>query len=334
MASFRKLANGNWLVEIRRKGQYKSKTNLKKKILEDWARVEEHKMGLSKGVLKGKTLGEAFEKYALEVSPKKKGCRWEQIRLAKLGRDPLAAIQLGDLCADDFNRPKTGWIDRQRAAGLQDSSIRREFNLISAVVNTARDKWEWLEGNPLVKVDRPADSKPRKKIISNDERDRILLALGYEEQNPLNTVRRRIGAAFLFAIETAMRYGEIFNMDWQDVNWLKQHIHLPETKNGEERDVSLSVKAFNLLQWLGPKEKGNVLAIPPRSAEAIFRRAVELAGYKEIITFHDTRHTAITTLAPILKDPLLLARMVGHKNLNQLMTYFNPTPESIADRLG
>jgi integrase len=49
------------------------------------------------------------------------------------------------------------------------------------------------------------------------------------------TASARVGAAYLFAIETAMRAGEICSLEWIHVN--EQHVHLPLTKNGYARDV-------------------------------------------------------------------------------------------------
>ena len=46
----------------------------------------------------------------------------------------------------------------------------------------------------------------------------------------------------------------------------------------------------------------------------------------------DTRHEAITRLAKKL-DVLDLARMAGHKDLRQLMTYYNATAEELAAKL-
>ncbi|MDV6329186.1 hypothetical protein Q5L94_14150, partial [Idiomarina sp. Sol25] len=47
-------------------------------------------------------LVELFERYAREVSPGKRGHRWEVIRLEKIGRDAIAQIRLEDLAAKDF----------------------------------------------------------------------------------------------------------------------------------------------------------------------------------------------------------------------------------------
>ncbi len=50
------------------------------------------------------------------------------------------------------------------------------------------------------------------------------------------------------------------------------------------------------------------------------------------LTFHDTRHEALTRLARKL-DVLDLARMVGHRDPRSLMVYYNAPAEEIARRL-
>lgn len=58
----------------------------------------------------------------------------------------------------------------------------------------------------------------------------------------------------------------------------------------------------------------------------------ELSKHIEDLHFHDARHDAITRLARKL-DVLQLARMVGHRDLKSLMTYYNETAEHLASLL-
>lgn len=67
------------------------------------------------------------------------------------------------------------------------------------------------------------------------EIDKILTELKYEVGSVPRTSGQYVAWAFLFAIETAMRRGEILSI--RRANIFKDHIHLADTKNGEERDV-------------------------------------------------------------------------------------------------
>jgi integrase len=61
------------------------------------------------------------------------------------------------------------------------------------------------------------------------------------------------------------------------------------------------------------------------------RKAKGKAGI-EGVTFHDSRHTAATWLAPRM-DVLDLCKMFGWSNPKQAMTYYNPTASQIAARI-
>lgn len=323
MASVRKKGK-RWIAEVRSKGAYRSKTFETKLDAQRWAVEIETLIGKRKGALSYHTLGEAFARYAKEISPSRKGHRWEVIRLEKLGRDKIASIPLSDLVYDDIQ----AWIGRQ---SIKPASINRELNLISAVLKAARIRWKWMTESIMQDVIKPKNPPPRDRLITDKERERILLALEYEEGQPATTQRQQIAVAFLLAIETAMRQGEIWGLDWERINLETQVAILPDTKNGTRRKVALSRRAVELLKMLGVKESGKLFNVSQQTAGVIYRRAVMLAGV-ENLTFHDTRHTGITNLARKL-DVLSLARMVGHKDIRSLQIYFNESAEDIAKRL-
>lgn len=323
MATIKK--NGKkFVAEIRRKGRYQSKTFETKAAAQQWALDKEQEMGARPAGTVAHSMREAMQKYAREVSPTRKGARWEIVRLKKLQRDPLANITLTDITHDDID----AWIQRQ---SISAGSVLRELTLIGAVLRQARVRWKWMVENPMPDVTRPKQPQPRERVINDDELKRLMLALEYDETRPIKTIRQEIAVAFLLAIETAMRQGELWALDWQFVYLNRKYVTLPETKNGTSRDVSLSPRAIVLLKKLTPANAGSVFKSNQASAATIFRRAVELAEIKNL-TFHDSRHTAITRLARKL-DVLDLARMVGHKDIRNLMIYYNPTAEDLAKRL-
>ena len=139
------------------------------------------------------------------------------------------------------------------------------------------------------------------------------------------TKQQRIAAAFLFAIETGMRAGEICKLTADDVSGRVARVVDP--KNGEDRDVPLSPRALKL--WsLVPDGFG----LSAASLDAMFRTARNERTTIKGMTFHDTRHEAITRLAKKL-HVLDLARVVGHKDIRKLMIYYNESAEDIAGKL-
>ena len=163
--------------EVRVKKEYKSKTFNSKVETQNWAVETEQFLKKNGGLVKGKTLGDAFIRYAKEVSPTKKGDKWELVRLKKLGRYPMAFVLIQDLTSADFE----SYIKDELTRVLS-SSVNRELNVISSVLTTAFTEWKWASGNVLSNVKRPKDPPHRDRRISDDEIERILDSLLYEEE--------------------------------------------------------------------------------------------------------------------------------------------------------
>ena len=311
---------------MRLKGKYASETFETKVEANYWAAEKEQYFGKNGGIVTGKTLKDAFDRYAKEISPSKKGHRWEVIRLEKISRHSLADIFLTQLTPDDLRN----WISDSNKT-VAASSTRRELILISAVIEAARKTWKWIESNPCREVEFPKSAEPRDRRISTSETDKILKALDHKERQVPSTPRQNLAIAFLLALETAMRQSEIWSLKWENTFLYKRYVTLPITKNGTKRDVPLSKKAVALLKLLGPKETGRVLPSSQNSAAVLFRKAVKECKIKDL-TFHDTRHESLTRLARKI-DVLDLARMVGHRDPRSLMIYYNATASEIAGRL-
>lgn len=324
MATIRKLKNKRFLAEVRKYGQQKSKTFDAKIQAMTWA-VETEQSLDPQGLVKGKTLGDLFARYRDEISPSKKSYRSEYNRLNKLSRDTLAQMLLADIRQQHFDE----WIT-QALKSLKSSSVNRDLNLLSSVFEQGK-RWRYTANNPIRGIKCPKNPFPRDRRISEPEITAILKALNFDGQAVIET-RHIIAVAFLFALETAMRQGEIWGLTWQDVYLDKCFVRLHDTKNGSKRDVPLSKEAIRLLQLLPKKTGRKVFPTNQTSSAVIFRRALMLANIKEL-TFHDTRHEALTRLARKL-EVLDLARMVGHRDPRSLMIYYNATAEEIAQRLG
>ena len=323
MATIRKTKAKTWLAEVRKLGQYKSQTFPTKLQAQAWAVEMEQTMAPDTLVM-GKSLGDAFLRYQQEVSPSKKTWRNEHNRLNKFARHKMASLLIEDIRQTNLYE----WIEEELKR-IKSSSVNRDLNLLSSVFEQCK-RWAWTNSNPVRGIKRPKNPRPRDRRISEQEIERILNALAFDGKT-VTEQRHEIAIAFLLALETAMRQGEIWGLDWADIHMDRRYLTLHDTKNGDKRDVPLSSEAIRLLTLLKQKTKGRVLHSNQNSSGAIYRAAVKMTGI-EGLTFHDTRHEGITRLARKL-DMLDLARMIGHRDPRSLMIYYNATAEEIARRL-
>ncbi len=315
-----------WRAQVRREGQSLSGTFETKSEAKVWATQQEAhwaQTSADHGVDMSHTLDEAMERYLVEVSPTKKGERWEVIRLTALRSDRLAAVPFSRLSATHLAQ----WRD-QRLLQVSPATVNRELNLLSAVLTRAKQEWRWASSNPISEIKRPTNPPPRDRRISPDEQQKVVAALGYRGGVAMSK-QQEVAVLFLLALETAMRKGELLGLRWEDV--AERSLMLRETKNGSRRQVPLSSRAVELLGALS-RERERCFSVAQESADTLFRRACRQAEV-EGLHFHDTRHEAITRLAAKL-TVLELARMVGHRDLKSLMIYYNATPAELADKLG
>lgn len=332
MATILKTAHG-WQAQVARrvngKAVRKAKTFKSKREAQVWSR--EFEVGISSGTDSSDTMRQVFDRYALERSKGKKGERWEVIRLSRFATDlikgtPLGEHVIGDLTTADL----VAWRD-MRLGKVQPASVSREMNLLKHVFVTATKEWGLLRVNPMEDVKRPAKARRRKRRVYPDEIDRLTEALDLTT-HPWVSEKQITGAAFLFAIETAMRSGEILAIQNRHVSG--SVVHLPETKSDHSRDVPMTTRALEILETVRNGNTDNAahpFHIDAESRDSVFRTAAKKVKI-ENLHFHDTRHEAITRLAKRL-EILDLARVTGHKNLNELLTYYEASGVELAERL-
>lgn len=309
MASFYQL-RGKWRAQVEKNGVRRSKLFARKGEAVAWAAQVEREIVTGDYSDRSETFGDLLDRYGREVSAGKKGARWEQVRIALLKRDRLAQVRLSKLDAPHV----ADWRDR-RLQAVSGASVKREINLMSAACTVAVREWKWLAKNPFLLIRKPVDTKPRERVISTEELERLDAAA-------TSPMQRQVIRALRFAMETGMRAGEICGL--RDVRG--NVAYLPDTKNGQPRAVPLSAEALRIWQE-GP------FGLTPATLDRHFRDIREICGLTDI-HFHDSRRSAASRLAKIL-NPYELARMLGHKDLSMtLNTYYKDDPAAIAEKLG
>ena len=335
MASFipRKGPGGKrvWQAHIRRRGYpAQVRTFDTKAEAEAWAATIESEIArgvfVSRVEAEATSLTEALDRYQSEIVPTKKQSDRERRRVAELTRQlgglaarPMAAIRGKDIVT--FIRERT-------ARGAGPNTVRLDLALLSHLFNTARTAWGMESlSNPvdLVKGQRPKLPNGRDRRLVGDEHARLLSAA--------HTYGGEIGPLITWAIETAMRRGEIAAMRWEHVDRKAKVLLIPETKNGTPRRVPLSTVALAVLDGLPRRLDGKVWGMRPDSISQAFERVCQAASI-EGLTFHDLRHEATSRLFEKGLNPMEVAAITGHKTLQMLKRYTHLRAEDLVGMLG
>ena len=327
MASYQKRGS-SWRAIVRKKGYEASKSFSTKAEAVAWA--VDYERDITAGTLNkipDKTFGDLLDKYSEEVSPTKRGKRWEQIRIQLLQRYPLAKVHLRDLNATHF----VAWRD-QRLREVSPASVNREWNILSNALKTAINEWHWLTVHYLKEIKRPKKPPHRDRLITDDEIARMCFSADYHQDKPPLTKTARVASIMLFAIETGMRLKEMTRLTWDNVHIEKFMCKVTDDSKTGKRDVPLSGEAIRLLKQMeGVKDGETVFQLTEAQVDALFRKLKKMAEV-EGFTFHDTKHLACTRLAQKI-SVFDLARMVGTRDLRTLMIYYNASATDIAKKL-
>lgn len=323
MADPKKTAQGTWRVFVEVRGLRDSKTLPTKREAVEWRdrRTMELRHQATTPAGQRKTLRDVLRRYADEVTPAKRGNAKEAIRLSAFERhalpidQPIASLTTAHLAA---------WRDARLAVNAR-GSVLRDISLLSAVLETTRREWGWIQANPMADLRKPAQPDHRQRIIAPCEIRGVLRALGHTGRE-VRSVSQAVACCFLVALATGMRSGELCGLQWADV--YGTHCHLPLTKNGSHRDVPLSPVAIRLIARMRGWDAVSVFGLGSPTLDALFRKARARAGLAGF-TLHDARHTAATRMARQL-HVLALCKVFGWRNTSQALTYYNESPASLA----
>jgi integrase len=328
MASIRS-RNGKWQARITRKGQQAvAKSFHSKQDAEKWARQVEAE--IDKGSYTNIALAErtlfkdVIERYIQEVTLKTRSKREDRYRLKALARHQIAKLPMAALTPI-----KVAEYRDERLKLVSNGAVIRELSYFSSIINHARREWGINMVNPIPLVKKPASPQGRNRSLTEDELGRLYDALTPRVKN----ANHWILPLTRFALESAMRRGEILGLRWEHVDLSKRTAFIPLTKNGESRLVPLSTAAIEILQGLPRNLHGTVFPVTACTLSAAIDRARTKAKIEDF-HFHDLRHMAITRLAEKLPNLIELSAVSGHKSLAMLKRYYHPNPEQLAQKLG
>ena len=143
-----------------------------------------------------------------------------------------------------------------------------------------------------------------------------------------------------FAIETALRRSEQFNLRWSEVDLETSSLTLPLPKGGRTKQIPLSEGAKGILRsfdsilnspWVFPSPGNN---LKPRSSTCFvakaFKPALKRAGIINA-TWHTLRHTAASRRVMAGVDLVAVKEILGHQDIQTTMRYAHLSPGYLQD---
>lgn len=226
---------------------------------------------------------------------------------------------------------------------LAESTIGDIHKVLTAALNQAV-KWDMIVKNPASLVQKPKAKKKELNTWTQDEAKRFLAV----------SKNYRTHIAFLLALTTGMRQGEILGLRWKDVDFEEGTIQVVQTLSHDGKELNPGAKTqtgnrrisvdSNTLHELkehrklilkekmkqGAKYTDLDLVIPasngkplsPRNLLRTFYLIIEKADVPKI-TFHDLRHTHATLLLAKGVHPKVVAERLGHADMRVTLEVYS-----------
>jgi integrase len=263
----------------------------------------------------------------LRVNPHLGGCK-----LAK-----LAPVQVQQLFAA-LERDGVSARGRQMAGTVLHKALRDAVRL------------RLIPSNPAAEVEKPRPGRPKMQVYDEAQARALLDAAAGD----------RLYAMFVLALDTGMRQGELFALEWGDIDFeagsvlvqrsleeINGRHRVKEPKSGKGRRIDVSPFALEALQGHRKvmlaegsyRPDGPVFSAPeggwlrkPNFQRRVFR-PLQKAAKLPAIRFHDLRHTAATLMLLSDVNVKVVSERLGHASIQlTLDTYSHvlPTMQRIA----
>jgi integrase len=222
--------------------------------------------------------------------------------LPLIGNVPIAQLH---------RRDATRVLDALTRRGVPIEAMRT-FQDLRAMLRWAVSRGD-LDHNPIEGMRSPQGSKPRERVLSDDEIRTLWNSLPQALAHSPD--RQRI---IKLCLVTGQRVGEVVGMTRGELDLKHKLWRLPgtRTKNGHPHSVPLSPLAIELIgkvdgAWVFPNSEGNG-AVPPITVAQTIYGAQERFGIAQW-TAHDLRRSALTGMAKLGVAPIVLGHIANHR---------------------
>lgn len=139
-------------------------------------------------------------------------------------------------------------------------------------------------------------------------------------------------AVVRFAVRTAMRRGEIFNLRWDDLDEEKRLVCIrdrkhPRKKEGNDQWIPLLTYAWDIVQ-AQPRISDRIFPYHVQTCSKVFKACCDSLSIPDL-HFHDLRHEGASRLFEEGYSTQEVAVITGHMDWRHLKRYTNLRPESL-----
>ncbi|WP_297467196.1 site-specific integrase [Acidithiobacillus sp.] len=221
----------------------------------------------------------------------------------------------------DFKRAHLRGILEEKMQEGVPMSANMILCIVRKMLNWAVDN-DYLQANPLTGMTRPHTPAAKDRVLSDHEIKTFWTV--YADPNARERLPLSTAMALRMILVTAQRPGEISDMRWSEVDEDWWNLPADRAKNGLAHRVPLSTAALRILKKMSeircsdyvfpstryPAIRGNSMNESTLSAAVSRQMAFTPLPW---FTPHDLRRTAASHMASMGTQPLVISRILNHK---------------------
>jgi len=212
---------------------------------------------------------------------------------------------------------------------------------IRYILATVRQIWNYGLSRGI--TDMPYPAQRMKQPQADNRRTRFLTK--EEAENLLDTLKERsrdVHDISLLSLFCGLRIGEIFKIQWSDINFQEEFIHIRDRKNKESGVAWMIPRVKEMLENRSTEQNSHVSVFPAKTGDAkqfmskLFTTIISKSGLNDNISdardkvvFHTLRHTYASWLAQQGVPLHTLAGLMGHKTTTMTQRYAHLDPKGL-----
>ena len=174
------------------------------------------------------------------------------------------------------------------------------------------------------------DNPARKVRLLRENNSRIRYLTPEESKHLLEACPNHLRPMVVVALNTGMRRGEIFNLEWNHIDFNQEIIYILDSKSGEKREVPmneavqkalLNLKEVVSSRYVFPGKKGRYTTVKTAFHSTLRRARIEN------FRFHDLRHTFASNLIMRGINLKTVQELLGHKTFTMTLRYAHLSPD-------
>lgn len=275
------------------------------------------------------TFDEAFKAFLKWGKVNKKSWKDDEGRYNNYIKNTIGNLPMKNVSPVHIERIRSN----MKKQGLSEKTIHLTFTLIRAIYHKAIT-WGMYSGEiPTAKVNWPMLDNNRTRFLSHEEANLLLSQI---KAKSLNVYQQCI-----FALHCGMRFSEIANLKWSDVDIKHGTIYIKDAKSGKSREAYITKTVREILKLRRDVDNPgkNDLIFPSKDCKpqkhvsTTFYQVVKDSGLntgikdrRRKICFHSLRHSFGSWLAMQGTSLYEIKELMGHSDIRMTERYSHLLP--------